>query len=100
MQRAIKLFGKHAFRKSMPGMRRTPINKSLFESWGIILGNMSEQEFTCLQNRKAFLFKEYASLLKDKDFDVAISRDSMRHSSVSYRYKKLKALINKIYEQC
>lgn len=100
MQRAIKLFGKHAFRKSMPGMRRTPINKSLFESWGIILGNMSEQEFTCLQNRKAFLFKEYANLLKDKDFDVAISRDSMRHSSVSYRYKKLKALINKIYEQC
>ena len=39
MTRGQELFGPHAFRKSIPGNRRAPINKSLFEY--IILFNFS-----------------------------------------------------------
>lgn len=96
MRRAIKLFGKHAFRKSVPGMRRTPINKSLFESWSVLLGNMSEEDFIRLQSRKTAFFEEYSNLLRNKTFEIAISRDSMRHTSVAYRYYELNALLNNI----
>lgn len=97
MQRAIKLFGKHAFRKSIPGMRRTTINKSLFESWSVLLGNMSEEDFNCIQRQKTAFFSEYSALLKNKTFEIAISRDSMRHTSVAYRYQELNSLLNNIY---
>lgn len=96
MRRAIKLFGKHAFRKSVPGMRRTPINKSLFESWSVLLGNMSEEDFSRLESRLMTFFLEYSELLKNKTFEIAISRDSMRHTSVAYRYYELNALLNNI----
>ena len=98
MKRAKLLFGKHAFRKSVPGMRRTPINKSLFESWGVLLGNMSEEHFSCLKRQEKVFFQEYGILLKTKAFEIAISRDSMRHTSVAFRYEKLKELLNKFYD--
>lgn len=96
MLRAIRIFGKHAFRKSVPGMRRTPINKSLFETWSILLGNMPENDYRQLSDRKEQLFREYGNLLREKNFEIAISRDSMRHSSVAYRYLKLKSLLTNI----
>lgn len=96
MRRAIILFGKHAFRKSVPGMRRTPINKSLFEAWSVLLGNMPEEDFNCLQRRKTIFFRMYGDLLKNKAFEIAISRDSMRHTSVAYRYKELNSLLDNI----
>lgn len=96
MRRAITLFGKHAFRKSVPGMRRRPINKSLFESWSVLLGSMSEEEFNHLKRRKKAFFKEFSNLLKDEKFENSISRDSMKHASVAYRYHELNALLNKI----
>lgn len=98
MKRAKLLFGKHAFRKSVPGMRRTPINKSLFESWGVLLGNMSEEHFSCLKRQEKVFFQEYGILLKTKAFEIAISRDSMRHTSVAFRYEELKKLLNKFYD--
>lgn len=98
MKRAMQLFGKHAFRKSVPGMRRTPVNKSLFESWSVLLGNMSEENFKRLCNRRNLFFQEYGNLLKDKSFEYVISRDSMKHISVAQRYTKLTELVNKICE--
>lgn len=95
MTRAAKLFGKHAFRKSLPGMRRTPVNKSLFEAWGILLGRMSGKDFECLQKQKNAFFEEYGRLLEQKSFEYAISRDSMRNTSVAYRYDELNKLLKK-----
>lgn len=96
MTRATKLFGNHAFRKSLPGMRRTPVNKSLFETWGVLLGEMSDEAFECLRRRKNAFFEAYGRLLEKKSFEIAISRDSMRSTSVAYRYEELKNLL-KIY---
>lgn len=94
MTRATTLFGNHAFRKSLPGMRRTPINKSLFETWGILLGGMPKETFECLLKQKKDFFEEYGKLLEKKPFEIAISRDSMRSTSVAYRYEELKNLLS------
>ena len=95
MRRASKLFGKHAFRKSYPGVRRTPINKSLFETWGVLLSEMSEINFNKLYTNKDIFMREYTRLINNYDFVLTISRDSMKAPSVKSRFEKIIELINK-----
>ena len=95
MNRASILFGKHAFRKSYGNQRRRPINKCLFESWGVLLANMHDAQFEQLVVNKMAFMDEYAKLLDDAKFIIAISRGSMRQGSVAYRYDELTKLINK-----
>ena len=76
-------------------MRRRPINKCLFETWGVLFGNMSDTAFTKLFVHRHQFMNDYSKLLDDDKFIIAISRDSMRPSSVSLRYEKLESLIEK-----
>lgn len=93
MNRAITIFGDHAFRKSSFGMRRSPINKSLFETWGVVLSELSDAQFMSLCNNLDSFRKEYQSLMDDPSFIIAISRDSMKHSSVKFRFDKVRELV-------
>ena len=95
MRRSKKLFGKHAFRKSTGTMRRRPINKSLFEIWSVLLCEMPEEEFNILLKNRNKMVPEYRDILDDLSFEIAISRDSMRHTSVALRYNKLNGLVKK-----
>ncbi len=95
MRRAKKLFGKHAFRKSTPGMRRRPVNKSLFEIWCVLLCEMTEEEFNVIHKNRNKLVPDYRAILDNPNFEIAISRDSMRHTSVAMRYLQLKELVKK-----
>ena len=95
MRRAMQLFGRHAFRKSTGTMRRRPINKSLFEIWSVLLCELTESEFDVFYKNRNNMEKEYRAILDDPIFEIAISRDSMRHTSVALRYNKLKELVNK-----
>ena len=95
MERVKEIFEEHAFRKSYPGKRRTPINKGLFEVWANLLGQISEKEFGRLvQNKDAFI-EEHSELLDDDMFIYYISRDSLKFFSVKERYEKLLRLLNK-----
>lgn len=94
MQRCKALFGPHAFRKSLPPYRRAPINKTLFETWGVLLSQLSEQEFTSLMKNKAALIRDYEHHLWNDSFVTAISRDSMSRGSVTYRYSLLTQIIH------
>jgi hypothetical protein len=94
MIRAQILFDTSAFRKSLPGHRRSPINKALFEVWGVLLAEMSEKKFQSLLVNKDKFFVDYGKLLAQPEFVVAISRDSMRYKSVKDRYVKLTNLID------
>ena len=99
MKRAKDIFGEHAFRKSYPGKRRTPINKGLFEVWGNLLGRLSEKEFDNLKKNKRSFIKSHTDLLNDENFIIVISRDSQKFSSVKTRYDKLNDLLNQfIYD--
>ena len=95
MVRAKKLFSEHAFRKSHAGQRRAPINKCLFETWGALLCVLTDDEYQRLYSNRKKLLYEYSLLLSDYKFIISISRDSMKHSSVAYRYQKISELISK-----
>ncbi len=95
MKRATRLFGQHAFRKSIGNDRRRPINKSLFETWGIILSGISDIEFErLLKNRERFM-ADYRNIIDNDAFRKIISNDSMKHSSVSSRFTDLSNLTHR-----
>ena len=68
MKRGVELFGKHAFRKSLPieDCRRTPVNKSLFETWGGILSELNQDDFLFLSKNKKLFINSYNVLLSGK----------------------------------
>lgn len=96
MQRAKIIFGVHTFRKSFPGKRRTPINKTLFEVFANLLIGLTENEFINLKKNKDLFLDDYKEeYLLEAEFAHMIGRDSHRVSSVKQRYKELSILINK-----
>jgi len=96
MKRSSNIFGEHAFRKSYYGKRKTPINKSLFEVWGVLLSEISEIKFENLKRNKEEFLNDYkANFLKDYKFDEIISRNALKYNSVIERYTKMNNLLNK-----
>lgn len=94
MQRAAQLFGRHAFRKSLPMDKRiSPVNKSLFEVWRNILGQLNQEAFDrLLQNQEAF-FASYSQLMQDVEFVNLISRHSSTVNGIQSSYQKLNELV-------
>mgnify|MGYP003289583353 CR=1 FL=1 len=93
MDRCYKIFENHAFRKSYVGLKRSPVNKSLFETWSNLLACLSDEEFSILLSNKNEFLKAYKPLLDDSEFIISISRDSMKHTSVRLRFEKLNNLL-------
>ena len=93
MIRCHKIFGNHAFRKSYEGLRRSPINKSLFETWSNLLANITDDEFDKLMSNRRQFLDAYKPLLDNTDFIISISRDSMKHAAVKFRFDKLNKLL-------
>lgn len=95
MNRSYLIFDKHTFRKSYGSNNRSSINKSLFETWGVIMANLSNEEFETLRsNRKQFL-QDYIPIISSSDFQIAISRDSMKNTSVKNRFEQFNELVKK-----
>lgn len=92
MRRAKSLFGSHAFRKSYGDKRRSPINKALFELWCSTLAVMDDNDFNRLRSNSQFM-EEYNKLLDDEKFNIYISRDSWKPTSVRKRYEIINDLI-------
>lgn len=93
MKRSYALFNHHAFRKSHGSLRKSPINKCLFEMWAVLLGDIDAKAFEhIVQNREEFM-KDYIQLLDAQEFQHAISRDSMKHTAVYYRFSSLVNLL-------
>lgn len=93
LKRATLLFGKFAFRKSYEGLRRTPINKSLFSLWTTVLAQLSNLEFDHLMRHKDDFENLYHKLLVDPAFVSSISRHSLFYPSVKFRFDKINTLI-------
>jgi hypothetical protein len=102
MVRARKLFGKYAFRISTPNIKtRTPINKSLFELWSILLSKMQEDIFNKLLDRRELLYKKLEDAFNDKESHLRefISRDSAKLIAVKSRYKIIGEIINSVIKE-
>ncbi|GAW87728.1 conserved hypothetical protein [Bathymodiolus platifrons methanotrophic gill symbiont] len=98
MLRGHELFGDHAFRTSLPDSpRKSPINKSLFESWSTILCTLSEKEFEMLRSKKKEFFIAYKDQLESDAFSHSISRYATKKTSgVMMRYKVINKIVTDI----
>lgn len=96
MKRCRQFFGVYAFRKAVPGHRRTPVNKALFDSWSTIMAEMPDEDFQSLVISKPEFLEAYEKLLQQDEFERAISRDASSITGVRYRYRILKKLVTDI----
>ena len=107
MTRAVDLFENCAFRITTPmkrnkGATRTPINKSLFESWSVLLSKMNEKDYEKLKRNKELLYQKLddefynnkASSLRDY-----ISKDSLKISGIKGRYEALGKIIDVVLKE-
>lgn len=94
MNRAYQLFGPYAFRKSLPGSKRTPVNKALFETVAITLGEIEDNTFKRLLQRKKELFTEMQKALNG-EMQNSISRDSHKLPSIKKRFAFFRNIFKK-----
>ena len=64
MEAAVKVFGRHAFRKSAGKAVRAPINRGLFESQVVTLSAISSDDVKVLSNRQSEVYQAFAILLE------------------------------------
>ncbi|MDR2560292.1 MAG: DUF262 domain-containing protein [Holophagales bacterium] len=99
MKRAYQLFGDYAFRISTPLKRaKTPINKSLFEVWSVILGKMPESQFKILSKKRNALYKKLDLEFADSTLPPrrSISSDSTKIGGVKARHEIIGNIVKEI----
>jgi hypothetical protein len=100
MDRAFRIFGDLAFRKQRRGLaRKSPVNKALFETWSVALGNQDESQAEDLIRRRVPLNEAFIDLLEsDQEFGAAISATTGNVSSVKIRFARIHELILRVWE--
>jgi uncharacterized protein with ParB-like and HNH nuclease domain len=93
MKRSYNLFGKNAFRIYLQGKQRSPINKSLFETWGSLLAMLSDEEYKKCLNKKDILLSSYEAKKRDNTFYRAVSRDAWKKANVDLRFAEIEKII-------
>lgn len=95
MQRALEMFGPHAFRKSQPGQRRTQINKALFETWSVSLGKLDDFKWSVVLNHSEIFSNNWKKLLSEDGFLDSVSSGSYLSKNIEFRYKAINGIIEK-----
>lgn len=105
MVRARKLFGIYAFRKSTPSVAeergfRSPVNKSLFETWSVYLSKASETDFNIIQKKKDILFEMFEDGLgaDDSPERKSIGQDSQKAAAVKRRHALIEKIARRVIE--
>lgn len=95
MHAADEIFGRYAFRKFYRRRgRRGPINKALFESWGVGLARRSDREIASLIGSRESVVTEFIELIKtDLEFERAISSSTGTPARVRGRFRAIDELI-------
>ncbi len=95
MQNAYRLFGEHAFRKWPEGSDRLPpINRALFESWGVTL---ADYDWNQIKNRKKEIVKAArAAMRSDEELISSITSSTSSIKKVTMRFSKIKKLFEEV----
>ena len=97
MTAARRIFDDRAFRKPKPDNSRSPISKPLFEVWSVCLAKCSSQEITALIERRESVGDKFKDLvLRDDEFDRAISYSTGLSRRVRKRFGSIQSLIHEI----
>jgi hypothetical protein len=97
METAYAVFDRDAFRKrySSTAMRK-PINKALFEAWGVSLSRLDIGERQTLVRNKSSIIEQFIQLMSDHDFDTAISSGTGNAGKVRPRFEGVQSIINRV----
>ena len=93
---AYKIFGKYAFRKMHNRARKSLINKALFETWAVNLGNLSDYESDVLVKKKDIIVDKFIDLMKMSDFNDAVSQGTGDIKRVNLRFREVKRIIDEV----
>lgn len=97
MVNSVEIFGDDAFRKRYkPDDSRKQINKALYDSWSVNLGCLNEEQSKKVINRSNVIREKFIELMKDKNFDGAISQGTGDPRRVQYRFSKVEKLIKEV----
>lgn len=97
MVAAYDIFDGDAFRKRYKAnAAKYPINKALFESWSVNLGQLSSEQIQLLKERKNNLMKRFITLMNDRAFDEAISQGTGDIRKVNRRFRLIKQVIEEV----
>lgn len=87
---AEKIFGGHAFRKSLPGDdRRAPINKALFETVASSLAMQNRVQRSAAVKNRDEIVRRFRKLLRDDVFVSSISQGTGDFTKVRLRHSKV-----------
>ena len=94
MELAHEIFGHHAFKRSLAGNTSNKvINKPLFESLSVCLAKTDEfTRSTLIENKDEFKLI-FTDLLKNSDFETAITRSTANTESVQNRMRMITVAI-------
>ena len=106
MARASDLFENCAFRITTPaknkkGIQRSPVNKSLFELWTLLLANMTVNDFETLYQNKELLYTKLDAEFDNRNSVLRnyIGKDSLKIIGVKGRYEIIGNIIKMIIEE-
>ena len=87
----VAVFGKHAFRKHVPGQNgRKPFNVALFDAFSVLLADRPESD---VASRADALHRGFYGLMEDPDFMTSISNSTSSLARVKTRFDKVSAMI-------
>lgn len=98
MVAAREVFGDRAFRKIYPedDARRHPINKALFETWSVNLGQLDDRSLRTLVDRRQVLISGFVKLMSERSFDEAVSQGTGDIAKVQIRFSRVEDLIREV----
>jgi hypothetical protein len=90
-----KLFGRHAFSKSLLNPTDKPtFNRGLFEVVTVLLAEMSERQIEQGLFRKEKFINDFKNLLFDRQFDLYITSSTTGITPVKERFRRVKQLMS------
>ncbi|WP_432929866.1 DUF262 domain-containing protein [Microbispora sp. CA-135349] len=96
MEAAREIFGQWAFRKFVGGHRRSPINKALFEAVAVGLARRSDRELALLRERREEVLARLFTLIREHDFERAISYSTGDIVKVHRRFKAVDMTLREV----
>ncbi len=95
MQTAFDVFKDEAFRKLYAsGQRKNPVNRALFEAWGVGLARCTPEQIRALVNNRQLVINRFISTMnEDSGFDEAISYATGDPVRVRKRFRTIDELI-------
>jgi hypothetical protein len=99
MNVAHNIFGEDAFKKSLavPDHKKV-VNKPLFESISVCLSKISDDERQLLIENRSSVISAFTTLLKDKEFDLSISKSTANTDNVHTRFREVRRVVDKLIQ--